>query len=231
MKMGKVVLVVAAHPDDEVLGVAGTIMKHVKAGHEVHVLFMADGVTARDREYNYEESKDRIDERKGFALNACELMGVSDVSFCDYPNLRMDTIPQLHVAKKIEDKVFDLRPDIVYTHHAGDMNQDHRITFEAVMTACRPLPDFCVREIYTFEVLSSTEWAPTMFWPSFTPDKWIDISEHIEDKLKAVECYDLEMRPFPHPRSEQAIRSLAQLRGSQVGIKNAECFCTVRHIT
>ena len=230
MKHNKTILVIAAHPDDEVLGMAGTIMKHVKHGDDVHVVFMSDGVTARDREYDYEISKDRIEERKALAGKACVVMGVKSHSFFDYPNLRMDVMLQLKITKDIEDVINRIQPDVIYTHHDGDMNKDHRITFESVMTACRPLPGHCVREIYTFEVLSSTEWAPNMVWPAFTPDKWVDIEPFLDDKIAAMQCYDIEMREFPHPRSEQVIRSLAQLRGSQMGLKAAECFTTIRHI-
>ncbi len=228
--MNNVILVIAAHPDDEVLGMAGTMMKHIKNNDDVHVLFMADGVTARDREYDYEKSKGRIVERKGLAKNACEYMGVKSHVFFDYSNLRMDMMSQLKITKDIEDVIAKIKPDVIYTHHTGDMNKDHRITFESVMTACRPLPDFCVKEIYTYEVLSSTEWAPNN-WTAFQPDKWVDITDFFDDKIAAMQCYDIEMRAFPHPRSEKAIRALAELRGSQMGLYAAEAFCTIRHVS
>jgi LmbE family N-acetylglucosaminyl deacetylase len=218
------VLIVAAHTDDEALGCGGTITRHVAEGDTVNIIYMADGVTSREK---CEETS--FESRNAAAENAQAILGINKVYYLGLPDNRMDSLPFLDVVRPLEKIILQLKPEIVYTHHFGDLNVDHRITHQAVMTACRPLPDSCVREIYAFEVVSSTDWASPGLLP-FDPNCYIDISLYLDVKMKALNAYALEMRPFPHARSTKAIEALACLRGSQVGLEAAEAFIILRQI-
>lgn len=173
--MSKIVLVVAAHADDEVLGCGGTIAKHATSGDKVYVVFMTNGVGSRNAKI------DEIKHRKKASEEAAKILGVSLTKQFDFPDNKMDTVALLDVIQSIEDVISKLQPEIIYTHHIGDLNIDHQITHKAVMTACRPQPDCCVKEIYSFEVPSSTEWQ-TLGYSTFIPNAYIDISEQAEIK-------------------------------------------------
>jgi N-acetylglucosamine malate deacetylase 1 len=221
--MSKTVLVVAAHPDDEVLGCSGTIARHVDNGDKVHVVFMSDGVTSR----TYTNHKE-VKERKQAAINACHILGVKRKPiFLEFPDNRMDTIALLDIVQTLEKVINKIEPGVVYTHHSGDLNIDHKITNQAVMTACRPQPGFCVREIYSFEVLSSTEWLTNN---PFIPNYFVDISDALELKVLAIKAYNSELRSFPHARSIESIKALAKYRGASVGVSAAESFKVERLI-
>ena len=215
------VLVVAAHPDDEALGCAGTIAKHVASGDEVHLLFMTDGVGSRS------VSDDFVLRRKSASDNAAEILGVTSKQNFDFPDNRMDSVPLLDIVKIIEDVIEEKQPEIIYTHHIGDLNIDHQVTHKAVLTACRPQPGFCVREIYAFEVMSSTEWATPGLAP-FVPNVYVDISDYWDVKKMALHVYVEEMRQVPHSRSVEGLEHLARHRGCCVGVRVAECFMVVR---
>lgn len=215
------VLVVAAHPDDEALGCAGTIALHSRKGDEVHILFVADGETARQN--NHVD----IEKRQLRSIEAAEVLGAESPIFLPYNDQRLDSYPILEITQRIEQVARDIEPTIVYTHHHGDMNRDHRIVNEAVMTAFRPAPFQSVREIYGFEVASSTEWASGT-QEAFKPSRFCDISFSWEKKVSALKCYHLEMRDFPHPRSYEGLEVLAKLRGVQSGMKLAEAFTVLR---
>lgn len=219
--MNKTVLVVAAHTDDEALGCAGTIVKHIADGCQVHLLFMTDGVGSRQVEA--EEASKRI----SAAQKAAEIMRVSSFTNLSFPDNRMDSVPLLDIVKEIEIKIEELQAEIIYTHHLGDLNVDHQITHKALVTACRPQPNLCVKEIYAFEVLSSTEWqTPGVL--SFSPNVFIDITDCIDLKKQALEAYSEEMRQPPHSRSvDNAIR-LNALRGNSIGVSYAESFELIR---
>ena len=214
------VLVVAAHSDDEALGCAGTIAKHVDNGDDVFVVFMTDGVAARG-------SDKGSDMRDAASEAALSLLEVKKAYRFDFPDNQMDSVPLLSVAKQIEAVVSEVSPNIVYTHFSGDLNVDHQITHKAVMTACRPQAWCSVKEIYCFEVLSSTDWASKTNY-QFVPQLIVDISESWELKVKALECYHAEMRKFPHSRSYEAVEALAVLRGSTHGVSKAEAFFVER---
>jgi len=222
--MGKNILVVAAHSDDEALGCAGTMVKHVAAGDKVHVIFMANGVGSRST-----TSISSIEHRQVAARKAADILGVTSMEYFDFPDNKMDIVPLLDIVQSIENAINELQPEIVYTHHIGDLNIDHQITHKAVMTACRPQPSFCVKEIYAFEVLSSTEWQ-TPGYLSFTPNVYIDISSQIEIKRKALGAYSEEMYQPPHSRSVDNSIRLNSLRGNSVGVDYAEGFILVRMI-
>ena len=218
------VLVIAAHPDDEVLGVGATIARHAAEGDKVHVLIMAEGATSRG------DNADAVIALRAAAAAAASALGAEAPQFAGFPDNRMDGLDLLDIIKNIEAEIDAIRPDIVYTHHGGDLNIDHRLTHQAVLTACRPMPGTCVRAIYTFETPSSTEWASTALGETFKPTRFVDVTEYMEMKHKGLASYASEMRPFPHARSHEALDALAVLRGSQSGIDRAEAFQTVLEI-
>jgi len=220
--MSKKILVVAAHADDEVLGCGGTIARHVSEGDAVHVIFMADGVGSRG-----EDLSNQIKIRNCARDKAMEILGVDKWHALDFPDNRMDSVPLLDVVQALESIIEKVQPTRVYTHHHGDLNIDHRITHQAVMTACRPVPGSSVREILTFEVMSSTEWATPGLAP-FVPNAYVDISGYLPKKLEALAAYDVEMRPEPHSRSVAHIEALARHRGNCIGVDAAEAFEMVR---
>ena len=221
--MNKTVLVVAAHSDDEALGCSGTISKHIEQGDSVHLLFMTDGVASRSAKVN--NKKKRLTAAQGVA----EILGVDTLTNLNFPDNRMDSIPLLDVVKEIEDKISQVQPEVIYTHHIGDLNIDHQITHKAVITACRPHPGFCVRKNYAFEVLSSTEWQ-TPGVESFCPNMFIDITDYIDIKKQVLKVYSAEMHQTPHSRSiDNAIR-LNAVRGNSIGVDYAEAFVLIRMI-
>jgi len=222
--MTKTVLVVAAHTDDEVLGCGGTIARHTSQGDAVHAVFLADGVTSRSN-----ASKNDLDERNQAAKNAHQILGIQDVYMLGFPDQRTDSVPFLNIVQALEEVIQKVQPQVIYTHHCGDLNIDHRITHQVVMTACRPVPEAFVKEIYAFEVLSSTEWNTPDSSP-FLPNCFVDISDHMETKHQALEAYGLEMREPPHSRSISNALRQSEYRGSMVGIKAAEAFMLMRNI-
>ena len=219
------VLVVAAHPDDEMLGVGGTMAQHVLDGDSVSVLIMTDGVTARHNE---------TEPQQVAARDACRTIGVADVHFANLPDQKLDALPLLEVIKPISALVNTLRPDTVYTHHRGDANQDHRAVFAATLVAVRPFGNNPVERVLCYEVGSSTEWGPPFMEWAFLPNVFVDISATLDQKLAALESYratfETEIRPYPHPRSPEAVRVYAQQRGVTVGMNAAEAFVLVRHL-
>ena len=208
--MGQV-LVVAAHPDDEVLGCGGTIRRHVMQGDQVKILFMGTGVSARGKT----SSKD-VNARKEMAVKAADLLGAEEPVFFDFPDNQMDSVPLLNVVGGIESVMDQYPADIVYTHSALDLNVDHRTTHQAVMTACRPMPGCPVRSVLCFEIVSSTEWMFSGNQRQFRPAHFIEITKTIEDKIAALNIYGLEMRDPPHARSIDNILALAINRGATV---------------
>lgn len=222
--MSRSILVVAAHPDDEVLGCGGTIARHTKAGDAVHVVIMAEGVTSRSTRRDREKSAKALGTLSATARRANKILGVRTLELLDLPDNRMDSLDRLDVIKAVEAVVARHRPDTVYTHFSGDLNIDHRITHEAVCTACRPLPGQPLRTVLFFEVPSSTEWQPPASAAAFAPNWFIDIAATLPLKLKALEVYSSEMRDWPHARSIEALEHLARWRGASVGTEAAEAF-------
>jgi len=214
----KTVLVVAAHADDEALGCGGTIARHVEEGDAVHLVLMADGVNSR-RETSETDFARRIEASK----RAQSILGISSSQSLELPDNQMDSAPLLEIVQKLEPILEEIQPSVVYTHHYGDLNIDHRLTHVAVMTVCRPVPGSSVREIYGFEVLSSTEWATQQGSP-FLPNYFVDITQQLQTKLDALEAYAEEMRKTPHSRSMAHVEVLAHHRGYSVGVDAAEAF-------
>lgn len=224
--ISKQVLVVAAHPDDEVLGCGGTIARHCADGDAVSVLILAQGVVSR----NGADQVEQLDQLQAAARQANDILGVQRLELDQFPDNEMDSVTLLSVTKRIEVALAALQPDVVYTHHAGDVNIDHRLIHQAVVTASRPLPGQCVQQLLFFEVASSTEWQPPGSAPAFLPNHFVDISVTLEKKLAALQAYECEMREFPHARSIDAVRHLACWRGASVGRAAAEAFVLGRHI-
>lgn len=222
--MNKKVLIVAAHTDDEALGCGGTIAKHVVQGDTVYAVFLADGVTSRP-----EASAQELEERNAAAAKAHLVLGIKKSYMLGFPDNRMDSVTLLDIVQKLEGVLEKVKPEVVYTHHSGDLNIDHRVTHQAVLTACRPVPGASVKEIYAFEVLSATEWNTPGVTP-FIPNVFIDISGHLETKMEALAAYELEMRREPHARSLGNSRRLAEFRGFCVGVAAAESFALVRSV-
>jgi LmbE family N-acetylglucosaminyl deacetylase len=224
------VLVVAAHPDDEVLGAGGTIARLGREGHEIAIAILGEGVTSR---YEQREKADPalIKALHGKAGEVAKLLGAKQLSLHSLPDNRFDTVPLLEVVKIVEELVAGGKPEVIYTHHGGDLNMDHVITHRAVLTATRPMKGQPVRDIYAFEIASSTEWAFQRFEPAFRPNVFVDISGGgVEVKQRAMALYETEARAFPHPRSAEALAAIARRWGSVVGCEAAEAFELVRSI-
>lgn len=228
--MNKKILVVAAHPDDEILGCGATMAKHIKNGDEVSVLILAEGITSRDPKRNRNASKNDLTALKRASINANKLLGVHLLTHHDFPDNRMDTSALLDVIKTIESHIDKTKPEIIYTHFAGDLNIDHRIVNQAVVTACRPMPSQIVKTLLFFEVPSSTEWQINGFHQGFSPNWLVDVSDTIHLKMDALAAYKSELRPWPHARSLKAVEHLARWRGANIGVEAAEAFSLGRNI-
>jgi len=221
------ILIISAHPDDEVLGCGGTVARLNKEGHTIYTLILGEGVTSRDDLRDIKKREKNILELKGEAKKANAILGVKEVFFRNFPDNRFDTVPFLDIVKVIEKIKNNIKPDIIFTHYEKDLNIDHQITYKAVITAARPIKGETVKEIYSFEIPSSTEWS---FPLSFSPNVFYDISETIETKLKALEEYKSELKEYPHPRSLEGIELIAKNWGMKVGLNYAEAYKTVRII-
>jgi LmbE family N-acetylglucosaminyl deacetylase len=220
--MSCTILILAAHPDDEVLGCGGTIAKFADTGAVVHVAFLADGVFSRSGEQVGQQAE--LFARRAAEQKACNILGVQSVSFGDFPDNRMDTVPLLDITQAVEALVAKHQPEMVFIHHAGDVNIDHRRLHDAVVTACRPQCGHPVKTLLCFEVPSSTEWQLHCSATAFTPNWYVDIPATLERKLTALEAYAAELRAWPHPRSRRGVEHLAHWHGATVGVDAAEAF-------
>ncbi len=223
-------LVVAAHPDDEVLGCGGTIARLAQSGWSVHVHILAEGATSRTAHRSRSASEDELSALSTSAKAANSILGAASLTMGDFPDNRMDGVELLDIVKTVEAAISFHKPRLVLTHHSSDVNIDHRVIHDAVVAACRPLPDTPVRELLFFEVASSTEWSPPSTRPTFSPSIFYDISQQLTIKIRALEAYATEMRPFPHSRSIKAVEALAVWRGASCGCTAAEAFALGRDI-
>ncbi len=221
------VLVVAAHPDDEVLGCGGTMARLASEGHAVGILILGEGATSRGAT-RADASNEDVRHLGACARRAAQAVSAELVGLGGLPDNRFDSVDLLDVTKIVEQYIAQWRPGALFAQHGGDLNLDHAITFRACMTAARPLPDADVSHLLAYEVPSSTEWAFQQFEPVFSPNVFIDISNHLETKLSACACYDTEMRAHPHPRSCKNITSAAHRWGAAAGVEAAEAFQIVR---
>jgi LmbE family N-acetylglucosaminyl deacetylase len=216
------VLAICAHPDDETLGLGGTLARHVESGDNVSVLIFADGQFKRDN------TASGIKKRQNQAKKACSIIGVKKIEFLNFTDQKLDTVPLVEIINKIEIAIKKSHTGILYVHHWGDVNQDHRRLFEASLVACRPYSSSTVKQLICFETPSSTGWGSSQ--NNFIPNLFVDIEKTIDKKIKALREYKEEIGRFPHPRSIEAIENRSKFWGSTVGIKNAEAFHIVRQI-
>lgn len=214
----KRILVIAAHPDDELLGCGGTVIRHTDNGDEVRSIIVCEGESLRYKKEQYNQ--------KDYTERAAKLMGVSQIYRLGYPDQRLDTISLVDLNISLEKIIRDYRPQRIYLQYGGDLNRDHRIVFESANVALRPTAEF-VEEIFAFYTVGSTELGYTM---PFIPTYWVDITNQLERKIKAFECYISEIREYPHPRSSQSLRNLALFTGNQCCMEAAESFVTIRKI-
>lgn len=223
------ILVVAAHPDDEVLGCAGTLAKAIAAGAEVAVQFLGEGISARFPvgQYDSEEFLAQTRVRMAGARKALQVLGITDCEFGERLCGQFDTYPLISIVKDIERKMAQFKPDLLFTHNPAEVNIDHRLTYEAVEVACRPTRDFIPTQIYTFEIPCSGSWT---FESAFKPNVFVDVGEYWVQKLAAWACYEGEARPFPFPRSIEGLKTLAGYRGMMSNLDKAEAFRMVRMI-
>ena len=218
------ILIVAAHPDDEILGCGGTIARLIREGNEAYTLILGEGITSRYTSGSDKAEKD-LKALRNSIDKANRVIGVKKVFALNFPDNRFDTVPTLDIVKNIEAVKNRVKPQVIFTHHWRDLNVDHRVTFNAVLTACRPVEKETVSEIYSFEIPSSTEWN----YPcTFAPNLFIDITATLNRKLAAIKQYTTELRKFPHPRSVRAIEVQAAKWGSVASKKYAEAFEAVR---
>jgi len=217
------VLVMAAHMDDETLGCGGAIARHAADGDEVHVCFMTDSSTTQ---YAGDEAKLRPKYEQ--AKEVASILGIAQLHHLDFPDMKLDTVPIPDLASSVSAIARTVEPEIVYTHHPGDRNKDHALTYEATMVAARPRPGQSIRRVLSYEVLSSTEWGDRHL--PFVPNCYVDIEAWLDAKLQAMGCYTDELRDPPHPRSLEGVRVHARDRGMSVGLEYAEAFCIVYDI-
>lgn len=223
--MNKSILVIASHPDDEAIGCGASIARHIDEGDKVCIITLTNGVNSRDDV----QTKD-AQERNEAAVNSINSLGAEWLGSGDFPDNKMDSIPLIDVVKFIESFKESFYPDIIYVHSPTDLNIDHRIAASATLTAYRPQPNEKYSEIRFFEISSSTDYTVKQLEDSFEPNLYINIDNYWENKLKALKFYDMEMHPDPHSRSYKKIKSLAEFRGAQSGMKLAEAFQVVRRI-
>jgi LmbE family N-acetylglucosaminyl deacetylase len=228
----KKIMLVVAHPDDEILGLGASMHKLIQQFQSnVHVVILGEGITSRSDERSRDKWEKELERHKKNISDAQKAIGFQSLSIYEFPDNRFDSIPLLDIIKIIEKEKKDYEPDVIFTHHGGDLNIDHQKTFEAVMTACRPLETEKVKTIITFETPSGTEWKATTNPHHFIPNLFLEVSEeNLNSKITAMESYEFEKRDFPHPRSPKALTILAQRWGVSIGCNYAEAFCLVRSI-
>lgn len=227
--MNKKILIIAAHPDDEVLGCGGTIAKLVNNGYEAYTLILGEGKTSRYTDSKTDFSSE-INELNSEIRKANSIINIKEVFVHNFPDNSFDSVPLLEIVKTIEELIEQLKPEIIFTHHVGDMNIDHQITHKAVLTATRPMQNQTVKEVYAFEIPSSTEWNGYSRETAFVPNVFVDISETIDLKIKAIDEYKSELREYPHPRSLTHIKELTKVNGTKVGLGYSENFILIRKV-
>ena len=222
------ILVIAAHPDDEVLGLGGTIAKKVAQGAEVALLIVTDGSTSQ---YASSENLGEIIENKKKETADCAgLLGISKIYYGNLPDMKLDAVSHTEINAVIEKVVDDFCPTVIYTHFRGDVNRDHTCVYESTLVSSRPVPGQCVKKIFMYSVPSSTEWNAQFCDTAFVPNWYEDISDYAEVKYNAFSCYRTEMRQYPHPRSVEYLRAADKIEGLKVGLSVAESFVLVRCI-
>ena len=226
------IMIVVAHPDDELLGLGATMHKLIQETNVItHVVILGEGITSRSDTRDTNKWKSELEVHHYNILQAQKSIGYHSLITYDFPDNRFDTVALLDIVKVIEKEKESFQPDIIFTHHGGDLNIDHQRTFEAVLTACRPLKNEIVKTIISFETPSGTEWRASSDPKHFIPNLFIEVNkENIEMKIKGMESYKFEKREYPHPRSSQSLTIQAQRWGIVIGSEFAEAFCVIRSI-
>lgn len=219
------VLMIAPHPDDEVLGCGGTIKKYSENGDEVFLCIVTKAYTPDWSEVFIKNRKKEID-------STVAVLGIKKVYFLNFPTVKLDTVPQKQLNDAISEIISEVNPEIIFIPFSGDINKDHRLVSESALVALRPKPGSLVKKVFYYEALSETEWSDSTQGAKniFAPNYYENISDYLEDKLKAMQCYKSELKEYPHPRSLEGIKILAQKRGMEVGKKYAEAFVLIREI-
>ena len=228
----KKILVVVAHPDDELLGLGATMHRLIRsAGVEARVVILGEGITSRSDVRDTDKWKAELEIHRQNIRQAQEAIGYQSVGIYDFPDNRFDSVALLDIIKVVEKEKSEFQPEVIFTHHGGDVNVDHQRTFEAVITACRPMAHEKVTTIIAFETPSGTEWRAATDPRHFLPNLFFEVEEEdLEAKIKGMEAYEFEKRPYPHPRSPEALRIQAQRWGVAMGRPLAEAFTLVRSI-
>jgi len=226
----KRVLVVVAHPDDEILGIGATAFQLIHRNDcVVRAVILGEGLTSRSSDRNIDEWRKSLNKHQSNIKDAQRIIGYESVGIYNFPDNRFDSVPLLDIIKVIEKEKHEFKPDVIFTHHGGDVNIDHQRTFDAVITACRPLPDELVKTIIAFETMSGTEWRPSSDPRHFIPNMFVEIDEvSLKAKTNAMESYEFEKRDYPHPRSPEALRIRALMWGVANGMNMAEAFQLIR---
>lgn len=227
--MKKKILIIVAHPDDEVLGCGGFISKY-KNKYDFKVIFLAEGSSCRYKNLSKNKKKIESDilERKNSAKKALKILGVKKIVFYNNKCGSLSNIHQLELNKIIEKEITEFKPNKIFTHSDKDLNMDHKAIFNSVLVATRPIEDKYIEEVFSFEILSSTEWNYTQ---NFKPNYFEQLNQKdVLNKSKALKCYKTEIKSAPYPRSEYGVKSLAKFRGLQSGFLYAESFELVRKI-
>ena len=230
------ILILAAHPDDEVLGMGGTIKKLSKGGNDIKIIFMSTGILSRRKIESkvskqvftkdwMKKNENKIKSLRGDAKKAGKILGVNEIEFMDFPDNEMDIVSTLMVTKSIENSIKDFNPKVVYTTPQNDVNVDHQKVYASTLVATRPHKNSNVQEVLSYEIPSSTEW---FFSSQFNPNVFVDISKEFASKIKAIKAYKNEIREFPHPRSIEALEVITKRWGSVAGFNFAEAFKLVR---
>jgi LmbE family N-acetylglucosaminyl deacetylase len=229
----KKIMIIVAHPDDELLGLGATMNLLITEYKVItHVVILGEGVTSRSENRDTEAWKGQLINHKKNILEAQRIIGYHSVNIYDFPDNRFDTVALLDIIKIVEKEKADFQPDVIFTHHGGDVNIDHQRTFEAVITSCRPMQEEIVKTIVTFETMSGTEWRASTDPKHFVPNFFISFSKHnLDIKIDAMNAYIYEKRQYPHPRSAEALEIVAKRWGVSVGKNYAEAFCLVRNIS
>lgn len=212
------ILIISPHPDDEVLGCGGTVAKHSSHGDKVYLCIVTKAYTP---DWSEEYLKNKSKEIK----KSNKILGIKKTYFLDFPTVKLDTISQKKLNEAISNVVTEIRPDILYIPHRGDLSKDHRLVFESSLVAARPLKQK-IKKILSYEILSETEWGQTI--EAFVPNVYVDITETFQEKMEAIKVYNSELKSPPHPRSLEIIEALAKKRGSEAGVKFAEAFNLIR---
>ena len=225
----KKILVIAAHPDDEILGCGATLLYYKKLGYSIKVIFLSDGESSRNLKKN--EKKKLIKLRSDQAKKVSKISKFLKPKFINYPDNQLDTIPILKIVQKIEKEIIRFKPSIIFTHYENDLNVDHQIAFKSVLTATRPKSKSFVRKIYCFEIPSNTDFSFKKNKNKiFVPNFYVNIEKYLKKKLELLRIYSGEMKRWPHQRSIKGIKVISNYRGSQIGVKNAEAFICIRNL-